>query len=538
MQFRARIGRGLVVVAGALLLLWPAVLNGDPLFYPDSMSYLGDGRPLARMLFLHWPKGYIAMRSEFYSLGIFFFHWNVTAWPIIVLQALLTSYVLWLVVRSFNILNSGARSYDGRRVALLFLIVTAVLSLTTSLAWYVCFVMPDILGPLLYLAVYLLVFAHDTLTTPERIAVAAIAAWGMSAHSTHLMLAAGLCVLLALLLALRWPPLSSRGRAVGGVAAVVLVVAGAQMALHGYLYGKASLFGNVMPYTMARVVADGPGRWYLQAHCGQLDWAICGRVHDLPDNDDDFLWTDGGVWQGASPAQQQQMLREEWPLVIATARAYPGAQLRISLANFGTELTEFGMWDFTPGPWIESELNKVLPGTLPRYLQTRQAQSRLPNIFFTTVQQWVVLASALAIGVLVPLLWRWRRWRMLGLIAVVVPVVVANAFLTAVLSEVDSRYQCRVIWLIPLAAALIALDLLGRRWERNGIAGPSSTGWLRQTLLNAQPGGGTVRCDETRSQSRDVYSSPLRSRSSGKRHHYENGRRQASQLCPAQLGDS
>jgi hypothetical protein len=480
MQVSARIGRGLVVVAGALLLLWPAILNGDPLFYPDSMSYLGDGRPLARMLFLHWSKGYVAMRSEFYSLGIFFFHWNVTAWPIVVLQALLTAFVLWLVVRSFGVRslharNSGAGSSDVRGVAAQFLILTALVSLTTSLAWYVCFVMPDILGPVAYLAVYLLVFAHETLSARERWAVAVIAAWGMAAHSTHLMLAAGLCVLLALLLALRWPPLrrgprqswiagvGARGRGLASIAAIVLVVAGAQMALHSYLYGKASLFGNRMPYTMARFIADGPGRWYLQAHCGELHWAICDRVGDLPDNDDDFLWTDGGVWQGASPAKQEQMLHEEWPLVLATLRAYPGAQLRVSLDNFGTELTEFGMWDFTPNPWMASEMDKVLPGTLPRYLQTRQAQSRLPTEFFTLVQEGVVSVSALAIAVFVPMLWRWRRWRILGLAAVVVPVVIANAFLTAVLSEVDSRYQCRVVWLIPLAAALIVLDLLEHR---------------------------------------------------------------------------
>jgi len=160
------------------------------------------------------------------------------------------------------------------------------------------------------------------------------------------------------------------------------------------------------------------------------------------------------------------MLQEELPLVLATVRAYPGAQFRISLANFGTELTEFGLWDFTPNPWIESELDKVLPGTLPRYLRTRQAQSRLPTVFLTGVQQWVVLASALAILVCVPLLWSWRRWRILGLVAVLIPTVIANAFLTAVLSEVDSRYQARVVWLIPLAAGLIVLDLLDRRRER------------------------------------------------------------------------
>ena len=43
------------VVAGALLMLWPAILNRYPLLYPDSISYLGDGRTLARILLLHGP---------------------------------------------------------------------------------------------------------------------------------------------------------------------------------------------------------------------------------------------------------------------------------------------------------------------------------------------------------------------------------------------------------------------------------------------------------------------------------------------------
>jgi hypothetical protein len=458
MRVTARIGRGLVVAAGALLMLWPALLNGYPLLYPDSMSYLGDGRPLARILLLHAARGYVAMRSESYSLGIFFLHWNHTAWPIVVVQALLTAYILWLVVRSLN-----ADAPNSPRMAVQFLTLVALVSLTSSLAWYVCFVMPDIFGPVLYLAIYLLVFAHETLSRGERWAVAALAAWGMGAHSTHLMLAGLLCVLLALLLLLGWPPLRARGRAIGGVAAIVLFVAAAQIALHGYLYGKPSLFGVRMPYLTARIVADGPGRWYLQQHCATLDWAICTRVNDLPDNDDDFLWTEGGVWDAATPQQQQQMLAQETPLVRATLRAYPGAQLRASFANFRTELGNFGLWDFTPNPWMQSELDKVIPGALPRYLQTRQAESRLPADFFTTVQQWVVLAAALAIAAGLPLLWIWRRWRMLGLVTVIVPAVIANALITSVLSEVDSRYQARVIWLIPLVAGLMVVDLLQRR---------------------------------------------------------------------------
>jgi hypothetical protein len=289
----------------------------------------------------------------------------------------------------------------------------------------------------------------------------------MAAHSTHLMLAAGVCILLGLLLLLRWPPMHRRGRGVAGVAAIILLVAAAQMALHGYLYGKPTLNGNRMPYLTARIVADGPGRWYLQQHCGELNWAICAWAGSLPHTDDDFLWADGGVWQSASSDAQQRMLREEMPLVLATVRAYPRAQMQVSFANFREELSNFGLWDFTPNEWMGSEIDTALPRARARYMRTRQAQSRLPVKFFSTVQQWTVMASALAIIAGLPFLWLRRRWRLLGLAAIVVPVVIANAFVTSVLSEVDSRYQSRVIFLIPLAAGLILLDLLHRRRQND-----------------------------------------------------------------------
>ncbi|MGD0294550.1 MAG: hypothetical protein ABSB30_11885 [Terracidiphilus sp.] len=43
---------------------------------------------------------------------------------------------------------------------------------------------------------------------------------------------------------------------------------------------------------------------------------------------------------------------------------------------------------------------------------------------------------------------------------VVVAMVVANAFVSGVLSGLNHRYQCRVIWLIPLLAGIFLLDWL------------------------------------------------------------------------------
>jgi hypothetical protein len=40
---------------------------------------------------------------------------------------------------------------------------------------------------------------------------------------------------------------------------------------------------------------------------------------------------------------------------------------------------------------------------------------------------------------------------------------VANALVTGVLSTVEDRYECRVIWLVPFLAGICVLDWLNQR---------------------------------------------------------------------------
>ena len=66
-------------------------------------------------------------------------------------------------------------------------------------------------------------------------------------------------------------------------------------------------------------------------------------------------------------------------------------------------------------------------------------------------------------GVLTPLVWRQLPPRLAGLAAVIFFTIIANAFVTGVLSEVDDRYQSRVIWLLPLLAGAFVLEWLDHR---------------------------------------------------------------------------
>ena len=452
--------RGAAVLLGALLLSWPAFYNGFPLLYPDSMTYLSDGRVVARALFLHQFSDYYGVRSFFYSLGILPWHWNISPWPIVALQCLLVAWVVWLVVRSIS----------PRHTAAHYLILVLLLSLLTSASWYADFIMPDILGPVLYLSIYLFAFARETLSRAERLALYLIACWGATAHATHFLLAAGLCALLLLFAAFERGPFPGRFRAVGEVAAILAVAAAAQMALHGYLYGKPSLNGKRPPYLMARIIADGPGRWYLEKHCPQLHWAVCNHLTQLSDDPDDFLWGADGPYGSSSDEEREQIDREEMPLVRATVRVYPREQLMKSAANFRDQLQSFGLYGFDASPWVLDQFNDVLPRARSSYLASRQAHSALPLDLLTDIQWWTIVASLAGIAVLIPLLWRRHSRRLVGLSLIIAAVIVANALAAGVLSMVDDRYGCRVIWLIPLLAGACFLDWLNQRESARGTS--------------------------------------------------------------------
>jgi hypothetical protein len=152
------------------------------------------------------------------------------------------------------------------------------------------------------------------------------------------------------------------------------------------------------------------------------------------------------------------------PFVVATVRAYPREQLEASAANFWGQLQSFGIYGFDPSPYILDSFAKTLPKARDSYIAGRQAKGTLPLDMMTEIQLWTVLPALGIVAVSIALLWRRYSLRLAGLSLIVISIVLANAFVSGVLSVVDDRYGCRVIWLIPLLAAAFLLDKLNR-WD-------------------------------------------------------------------------
>jgi hypothetical protein len=426
----------------------------------DSMTYLADGPPVARAIFLHQFSNYYGMRSLIYALSILPLHWNISPWPVIILQSFVAAWVIWLVTRTFSTRITVPR----------YLVLVALLSAFTSIGWYTCFLMPDILGPLAYLAIFLLFFAGERLSRIHRVGLGLVACWGITAHATHLLLAGSLFLLIALFTALDRRAFRRNVPALAEVTAVLVLAVFAQLALYTFLDGKPSLNGQRPPFLTARVIADGPGRWYLDSHCATEHWAACGRLVNLNSDADSFLWGDTAPYESASEDDQRQLEAQDVPFFLATLRAYPRQQVQRSLANFGQQLIDFGLYDFDSSDWTLAQFSQTISSSRASYMRSREAHDALPLDRLTTIQFWtVVLSLAIIVGMFL-LRFRVLSRQLIGLTLVISSMVLLNACLTGALSMVDERYQCRVIWLVPLLAGVFIIDWLEQRGAGKAVS--------------------------------------------------------------------
>jgi hypothetical protein len=444
----------LAIFLGALFMAWPAFLNGFPIMYPDTLDYLQAGRLVARALFLHRMSSFYGLHSLIYALGILPLHWDITVWPVMALQCLLTSYVLWLVVRSIVPTQTASR----------FLILMLFLCLLSSLSWYGSFVMPDILGPDLYLCIYLLVFARASISRMERYSLYLICWWAIASHFTHLVVVIGLCFLLALLAIFHSKPLRKNLIPAAELASLILLATCAQIALDTYLDSQSTNRMIPLPFLIPHLIGNGPGKQYLQTHCGEANWEICKYTNHLAGNGKDFLWKSSGAWMSATEDSKKLILSQDLPLALAIVRAYPMEELEQSALNSWIQLKSFELQVAERHIVVERQIAQAWPSEQSKFFASRQPRGQLPRRLFTSIEYCVVIVSLLGLAALLPWLWRRRPARLLGMGLVILSTIILNAIVIGTLAMVENRFQARVIWMVPLLAALCALDRQASRY--------------------------------------------------------------------------
>jgi hypothetical protein len=425
------------ILLGAALLAWPAFLNGYPLVFIDSVSYLGH------TLFPAWPWDKTAAYGPFLHA----FHWGWSLWPALAGQALVVSHLLWLAQRAAR---GGVT--PGAHVAL-----CAGLAGLTALPWFVATLMPDIFAGAAPLCLLLLGLARDRLTRGQALWLMLLGGLAVAAHLSHLPTALALLAFVAL--ATRSPRAALRA----GLP-VVLAVA-ALLGANAWAFGRPVLSPHGAVFLLARLQADGPAAATLRARCPQAGWHLCAFVRRLPMDSDEFLWDAEAPPNRRAdgtpiPMGGVRLAPEARAIIAATLRERPGevalAMARNALAQ--TRLVEVG--DTLGNRHLAASARRavaVLPAAeLAAFDAAAQMRGDLPGLAapFLAVHLPVLLASLpLALLALGLAAWRGDRVRA-GLVAGLLLAIAVNAFATGALSAPADRYGARIVWLLPLAAAL------------------------------------------------------------------------------------
>ncbi len=453
---------GAIILAG-LIFSWVAVYNGYPLVFHDSAEYIR----LALEFSTRWNG------TPFYSVFMAPFHATVTLWPVVFAQGIIIAHLIYLVIRC-----AAGTVGPGR-----FAVTIVALALFSSLPWFSGQLMPDLFTPVVVLGMALLGFAAARLARWERVYLLLLTAGAISVHLTHIPLALGLALVIpALHLLLARARMPAPGSWVLAVIPAVLAIA-AVLALNTVVYGRTTLspYGSVMP--LARFIADGPARTYLQTACPQAGYALCEVADELPDDADVFLWgghdlaavqaNDGSVMDKVGG---YQVVHEEAGTIIrATLQEHflwqLGSATRNAFRQFGRFATGDGLGVYAAkrtvlgaegAAYADQVLQRYFPGDFAAYDGSKQLLETLP---ITAVRPFHLVAGLLAAAAAIAIVGRALRRRQpleVALFATILLALVGNAVITGSLGAVHDRYQSRLIWLVMLYA-LVFWPILRRR---------------------------------------------------------------------------
>ena len=458
----------------SILLLWPLLIFGRPSYLSDSASYQKGGRVAVTFALakLHlaasenlMPQRDISAPGEKTSLsersGVSADGARAKAARSITYSAI--AYILrgpgqsMIYLAAFQavslafiviVLFEGIAGRRGWRsfaaMALGFAFLTTAAPVTTG-------IVPDVFAGIIIGVQLLLTLYWRRISWLIVIILISLSAFGVSSHASHPPLALGMAVIGSLwLFWFRQTNLLQAWRS-------ILVVW--MPALFGTLlvsvsglvgFGEFSIAPKRHPLALARSIDNGPARWYLQEHCKRPEYAVCEIFGtSIPRNVEEFLWLPGGVVQRATPEQMDRIRAEESTIVWRATLAYPGAQLANIVHDIPSQLISF---DIQAQQYFATIVTDV---------DGKPALNRGEIEFERPILQWLNIAMTIAVLIAtVFLALRLRRMTMQerGLVALLFAALLINASVCALFSGVASRYQARVIMILPLVALAVAMS--------------------------------------------------------------------------------
>lgn len=479
--------RLLLTLVTAAALLWPALVNGGPFWFPDTSTYIrsadaatvvltgsptewsdrlrvGGSGPQATAIGsegldhneadLEPTRPVLTGRSIYYGFLIYLPQRAFGAEGAIALQAMLVAGLL--VFCGQIALRIGVVRRPARLLAAL-----AVLVMLSPLPFYTSMLMPDVYAGLMILMLAVAICYWPRLTSAERVMLLVACGAIASFHTTHMLIAGimgGLGVILGLL----------RKASLRPLLIIIPVIATAVLASAAFSLAVSRMLNTTPispPFLSARLTSAGPGVAYLKTACARdADaWALCDYRAKLPVHSDTFLWSERpefAVFQLAAPDEQRRLAVEDKRFAAAVLLFDPIGVLRVTSNSALEQLASFDLENFNYSlDHLNKTPDKYPPQVAAEIQNSRAAQGTMPTSLSVTATIAVTVLSLALLG-----LWAFRtstsRYRRRSLqtqfVVLLVLSVFANAVVCGGLSGPHARYQMRLVWLLPLVAIAFA----------------------------------------------------------------------------------
>jgi hypothetical protein len=432
------------VFLAAVISCYIGFMNGYPLIYPDTGTYIYSG----------FNNLYFVDRPIFY--GFFLRHISLAVSPLLVIfaQALIVCHLISLTTSMF---------FEGLKKNIVFLGSVLFLTFTTGYSYTVSILIPDIFTAVSLLCLINLLL-NNGLTKPQTIIISILFVFSLCTHFSNILIL--LLLFIGIFALWGWKKLRKEHFSfkVKKILLSFFLFVSCFVLIPSVNYGIAGKFkitegGHV--FMVQHLLDVGILEDYLNVACKDKNYRIC-------EYKDKLGWD--FIWDSESPLKKTggwEVNRQEYQRIIGEILSTPEYQVWLFRKGIEYSFKQFFTFRVTVAP---PQLERSPPfgqikwrfkDTYREYISSSQNRNELDLRFVNNLQTIVILVSLTFFFIVFSVIF-FRKYLSIELkysVVLMFSGILLNAILCSNLSTIDPRYECRVIWLLPLFTIIAVIKL-------------------------------------------------------------------------------
>lgn len=447
MSINSPISKIIMIFIGGIVLSFMAFYNNYPFLYPDTGGYIFTG----------FLSGVPPDRPKTYGLFIRHISLAEITWLVIIAQGTIVSALIYLYIKYLV--------PKINRIPTHFILI-AFLTFFTGVSVVTSFLMPDIFAPIVLLSMGLLLIAPIS-GKGDWFFICLFLWLGLIVHISHLVIMLGVLSFFTLVSFWKKKYGFERKRLV--MCWVIFGISILSIPTIHYIAEKEFVFSKGSHlFIMNHLVEIGVIDSFLEDRCPTTNYTLCdfqGKILT------DFLWNKNSppqiVWKGKDMWKES---KEEYNNIIKEIIMTP-KYLKIitykSLTYTAKQFFSFNVGAMSPkrkGSIPYSAISsRYKYETREQELAFQQRRNHFLKYDGLNTRQTFLFFLSLCFYVAVfyvPKLRENLSHSKKQLLFFIMIALLMNAFVCGNLSTVIARYQCRVLWLLPLVLVICLIELV------------------------------------------------------------------------------